>query len=195
LKHVLKAKLMSVSTILSRRPVIVAISILCAVNTTSHAQDATVLPEVQVQSGRLAQKQFDAPASLHVIDGDAIRNAGAQVNLSEALAQTPGVVALNRNNYAQDVQISIRGFGSRAAFGLRGIRLITDGIPATTPDGQGQASTVFDLGRAHRSVDGPLGSVVWQLGWRCDPDIYSRGGCTASAGCLHHIGQLRTAPP
>jgi iron complex outermembrane receptor protein len=52
------------------------------------------------------------------------------------------VVALNRNNYAQDVQISVRGFGARSAFGLRGFRLISDGIPATTPDGQGQASTV-----------------------------------------------------
>lgn len=69
-------------------------------------------------------------------------SSGPQVNLSDALNRVPGVVALNRNNYAQDVQISIRGFGARAAFGLRGIRLITDGIPATTSDGQGQASTV-----------------------------------------------------
>jgi len=116
--------------------------------------------EIMVQSGRLAQKQFDAPASLKVIDGEAIRNAGAQVNLSEALAQAPGVVALNRNNYAQDVQISIRGFGARAAFGLRGIRLITDGIPATTPDGQGQASTV-SLTSAERIevLTGPLAQL------------------------------------
>ena len=116
--------------------------------------------EVTVQSGRLAQKQFDAPASLKVIDGESIRNAGAQVNLSEALAQAPGVVALNRNNYAQDVQISIRGFGARAAFGLRGIRLITDGIPATTPDGQGQASTV-SLTSAERIevLTGPLAQL------------------------------------
>jgi len=100
------------------------------------------LPEVTVQSGRLAQKQFDAPASVYTIDNDALRSSGPQVNLSDALNRVPGVVALNRNNYAQDVQISIRGFGARAPFGLRGIRLITDGIPATIPDGQGQASTV-----------------------------------------------------
>ena len=87
-----------------------------------HAQETTASSEVFVQSGRLAQKQFDAPASVRVIDGESIRNAGAQVNLSEAFAQAPGVVALNRNNYAQDVQISIRGFGARAPFGLRGIR-------------------------------------------------------------------------
>ncbi len=108
-----------------------------------HAQSATAdLNEVVVQSGRLAQKQFDAPASVYTIDAQTIRNSGPQVNLSDVLAQAPGVVALNRNNYAQDVQISIRGFGARSAFGMRGIRLITDGIPATTPDGQGQTSTV-----------------------------------------------------
>ncbi len=131
---------------------------LCAL--LSIAAQAQTTDEVTVQSGRLGQKQFDAPASLKVIDGEAIRNAGAQVNLSEALAQAPGVVALNRNNYAQDVQISIRGFGARSAFGLRGIRLITDGIPATTPDGQGQASTV-SLTSADRIevLTGPLAQL------------------------------------
>ncbi len=108
-----------------------------------HAQSATTaLADVMVQSGRLEQKQFDAPASVFAIDEDTIRSSGPQVNISDVLNRAPGVVALNRNNYAQDVQISIRGFGSRAAFGLRGIRLITDGIPASMPDGQGQASTV-----------------------------------------------------
>ena len=98
--------------------------------------------EVMVQSGRLTQRQFDAPTSIYTIDAETIRSSGPQVNLSDVLARAPGVVALNRNNYAQDVQISVRGFGARSAFGLRGFRLITDGIPATTPDGQGQASTV-----------------------------------------------------
>ncbi len=112
------------------------------VSTLSLAQtpEAT-LPDVMVQSGRIEQRQFDAPGSVHALDAQVLRT-GMQVNLSDALQQVPGVVALNRNNYAQDVQISIRGFGARAPFGLRGIRLITDGIPATTPDGQGQASTV-----------------------------------------------------
>ena len=98
--------------------------------------------EVLVQSGRLTQRQFDAPTSIYTIDAETIRSSGPQVNLSDVLARAPGVVALNRNNYAQDVQISVRGFGARSAFGLRGFRLITDGIPATTPDGQGQGSTV-----------------------------------------------------
>lgn len=108
-----------------------------------HAQTSgNELNEIVVQSGRLEQKQFDAPASVYAIDADTLRNSGPQVNISDVLNHAPGVVALNRNNYAQDVQISIRGFGARSAFGVRGIRLMTDGIPASMPDGQGQTSTI-----------------------------------------------------
>lgn len=117
------------------------------------------LSEVTVQSGRLEQRQFDAPGSVQALDAQVIRT-GLQVNLSDALQQVPGVVALNRNNYAQDVQISIRGFGARAPFGLRGIRLITDGIPATIPDGQGQASTVSLTSTERIEVlTGPLAQI------------------------------------
>src|SRR5581483_9698525 len=70
-----------------------------------------------------------------------------QVNLSESLGRVPGISVLNRQNYAQDLQVQSRGFGARSTFGVRGIRLIADGIPATMPDGQGQAST-FALGSA-----------------------------------------------
>lgn len=117
------------------------LSALCSLK--AHSQtESSGFSDILVQSGRLEQKRWDAPASVYTLDAQAIRNAGPQVNLSDALSQVPGVVALNRNNYAQDVQISIRGFGARSAFGMRGIRLITDGIPASMPDGQGQTSTV-----------------------------------------------------
>ncbi len=116
--------------------------------------------EVLVQSGRLTQRQFDAPASVYAIDGETIRKSGPMVNLSDVLNQAPGVVALNRNNYAQDVQISVRGFGARSAFGLRGFRLITDGIPATTPDGQGQASSVsLTSAESIEVLTGPLAQL------------------------------------
>jgi len=116
--------------------------------------------EILVQSGRLEQKQFDAPASVFTVDADTLRNSGAQVNISDVLNRAPGVVALNRNNYAQDIQISIRGFGARSAFGLRGIRLITDGIPASMPDGQGQASTVSMTSTDRMEVlTGPLAQL------------------------------------
>jgi len=62
--------------------------------------------------------------------------------LSESLVRVPGLTILDRSNYAQDLQLSIRGFGARAAFGIRGIRLLIDGIPASTPDGQGQGLPV-----------------------------------------------------
>ena len=121
---------------------------------------AQTLEEVKVLGGRIEQQQFDTPASVQVIDEDTLRSSGPQVNLSETLGRVPGVVSLNRNNYAQDVQISIRGFGARAPFGLRGIRLITDGIPATIPDGQGQASTVSLTSASRIEVlTGPLAQL------------------------------------
>ena len=79
----------------------------------------------------------------------AIRDAQPQVNISESLGGVPGLLARDRQNYAQDVQISVRGFGARSTFGIRGVRLYVDGIPATLPDGQGQISNV-DLGSADR---------------------------------------------
>ncbi|MBU6270629.1 MAG: TonB-dependent receptor [Betaproteobacteria bacterium] len=100
------------------------------------------LSEVVVSASRQAQRSFNAPASIQSVDAQTIRSAGPMVNLSESLSRVPGVVVLNRQNYAQDLQVSIRGFGARSAFGIRGVRLIVDGIPATMPDGQGQASTV-----------------------------------------------------
>ena len=121
---------------------------------------AQSLEEVKVQGGRLEQQQFDTPGSVQVIDEATLRSSGAQVNLSDTLGRVPGVVALNRSNYAQDVQISIRGFGARAPFGLRGIRLITDGIPATIPDGQGQSSTASLTSASRIEVlTGPLAQL------------------------------------
>lgn len=104
--------------------------------------NAQTLSDVVVSASRAAQRSFDAPAAIQSIDRDTIENAGPQVNLSESLNRVPGLTILNRQNYAQDLQVSIRGFGARSAFGIRGIRLLVDGIPATTPDGQGQGSSI-----------------------------------------------------
>jgi iron complex outermembrane receptor protein len=104
---------------------------------------------VVVTATRVPQPSLEIPASVDRIYADEIRDGRPQVNLSESLGRVPGIVVQNRQNYAQDLQISSRGFGARATFGVRGIRLIADGIPATMPDGQGQAST-FALGSAER---------------------------------------------
>jgi len=104
---------------------------------------------VVVTATRVDQPSLAVPASIDRVYAEELREGRAQVNLSESLGRVPGIVVLNRQNYAQDLQISSRGFGARAAFGVRGIRLIADGIPASMPDGQGQSAT-FDLGTASR---------------------------------------------
>ena len=113
--------------------------------TLAWAQQETVV----VTATRLPQVGFDVAASIDAIEGRVLREDTPQVNLSETLNRVPGIVVQNRQNYAQDLQISSRGFGARSTFGVRGVRLIADGIPATMPDGQGQAAS-FDLGSADR---------------------------------------------
>lgn len=108
-----------------------------------------VLSPVVITATRTERLQLDVPASVDLIDAETIRDAQLRVNLSESLVRVPGIVVLNRQNYAQDLQISIRGFGSRASFGVRGVRLYVDGVPATFPDGQGQVSH-FPLNLAER---------------------------------------------
>src|SRR5512134_1918211 len=107
---------------------------------SAHAQTPATLEPAVVTATRSERSQLDVPASIDVLDREEVRDMQWRVNLSESLALVPGVVALNRQNYAQDLQISIRGFGARSTFGVRGIRLYLDGIPATMPDGQGQVS-------------------------------------------------------
>ncbi len=105
-----------------------------------HAQQP--MERMTVTATRIPEAGFDVPAAIDTVGASVIREDNAQVNLSEALGRVPGIVVQNRQNYAQDLQISSRGFGSRSTFGVRGVRLIADGIPATMPDGQGQASGV-----------------------------------------------------
>ncbi|MBE7369954.1 TonB-dependent receptor family protein [Ramlibacter pallidus] len=122
--------------------------------------EPTLRPVVVTPTPGVAQDAFDTPASVDVVPGATVRNGQLQVNLSESLARVPGVVALNRQNYAQDLQISVRGYGARSTFGVRGLRLFSDGIPATAPDGQGQISH-FDLATADRIevLRGPFSSL------------------------------------
>ena len=111
--------------------------------------ETTLQPVVVTPMPGVAQSAFDTPASVDVIQGSQLRDGQLGVNLSESLVRVPGITALNRQNYAQDIQISSRGYGARSTFGARGLRLYTDGIPATAPDGQGQVSH-FDLNSADR---------------------------------------------
>ena len=109
-----------------------------AAQTAAPARDRA-LPSVTVSAAIIDRAPDPARAiSSTSLDADQIRAAGPLVDLAEALAGVPGVVANNRWNFAQDAQLSIRGQGARATFGVRGIKLYVNGIPATAADGQGQ---------------------------------------------------------
>ncbi len=119
-----------------------------------------VLEGVVVSATRSERKGFDVPVSIDAVGAEALREGQPKVNLSESLGRVPGLVIQNRNNYAQDLQLSIRGFGARSTFGIRGVKLYADGIPATMPDGAGQAAN-FDLFSAQRVevMRGPFASL------------------------------------
>ena len=104
----------------------------------SEINDQTLIVSATPQS----VSELDTPAAVSVVDGEDMRLATPRINLSESLTSVPGLQVQNRQNYAQDLQWSIRGFGSRTTYGIRGIRLYVDGIPATMPDGQGQTSNI-----------------------------------------------------
>ena len=124
----------------------------CGLALAADAEDPAPPVEIEtvtVTATRLPTSSFEVPASIDVVSGDELHGNSLGVNLSEALPAVAGLIARDRQNYAQDTQISIRGFGSRSTFGVRGVRLYLDGIPATQPDGQGQVSH-FNLGSAER---------------------------------------------
>ena len=118
------------------------------------------LDPIVVTATRSEERAFDLPLAIDTVDRDRIQNGQLQVNLSESLAGIPGISIQNRWNYAQDLQISVRGFGARANFGVRGVRLYQDYIPATMPDGQGQTGS-FSLVSAQRIevLRGPFSSL------------------------------------
>ncbi len=124
--------------------------------------------------------ELDTPAAVSVVNGDEMRQAAPRVNLSESLGAVPGLQVQNRQNYAQDLQLSIRGFGSLSTYGVRGLRIYVDGIPATMPDGQGQTSNI-DIG----SVDtievlrGPFSALYGN----------------SSGGVINVTSQTGTQPP
>jgi iron complex outermembrane receptor protein len=111
------------------------------------AAGAAQLAAIVVTATRIAESSADLPVSVDRVESRTLHSGQLQVNLSESLITVPGVSVQSRQNYAQDLQLSIRGFGARSSFGVRGIRLYSDGIPGTMPDGQGQFSQ-FDLGSA-----------------------------------------------
>lgn len=122
-------------------------------------QDVTVLPTLHVEATRTDTTYLQTPASVFRIDAPQV-DTSSQVNLTEVVKGVSSLQIRNRENYAQDLQLSMRGFGARSTFGVRGIRLYVDGIPATMPDGQGQTSNIDLSSLDHVEVlTGPFSSL------------------------------------
>ena len=157
---------------LSRHPPwqwVVPVFLVSSTIATAHAQgkpepgsaEPTVsLGTVDVVDSAQAQKRFDSAASHSSVAIDSFTATNPLVHMSEVLAGQAGVVASDRGNYAQDLQVAVRGFGSRSTFGVRGVRILVDGIPASMPDGQGQAATAHLLTASQIDVlRGPLAQL------------------------------------
>ena len=162
-----------------------------------HAQLASAAEPIVVSASRRPEPLWDTPAALSLISSDQMDGAGVRVQAAEALQRLPGMLAVDRGNYAQDPQLAVRGFGARAAFGVRGIKLISDGIPASIPDGQGQASS-FALGSAERIevLRGPMavlygnasGAVIQSFSRIPEPGLHFQADAYAGALGLRRNG-------
>ena len=117
------------------------------------------LEEIVVQATRMSRPLDSVPAAVSVVSQTEIQLGRQQLGLDEALNRVPGVFMQNRYNFAQDLRVSIRGFGARSAFGIRGVKILVDGIPETLPDGQGQVDSI-DLGAAPADRGTPRTQLV-----------------------------------
>ena len=160
-----------------------------ALASAAQEPDPVTLDRIEVSATRLQHvAPFDLPASFDriVLDGSEARPG---ISVSEALSGLPGLAVRERQNLAQDTQLSIRGFGARSTFGVRGLRLYVDGIPATMPDGQGQVSHVVMAGAERIEVlRGPFSALhgnssggVVQV-FSAEGEAPARGHLQASAG-------------
>jgi iron complex outermembrane receptor protein len=136
-----------------RLSTLATLAVLCGATTLypgqAQAAETPALADIVVTATRVQAPAFDVPASISDVPVDALREDALGINLSDDIGFVPGLLARNRNNYAQDQQISIRGIGANSSFGIRGVRIYQDGIPQTGPDGQGQVSQ-FNLDSAQR---------------------------------------------
>lgn len=148
---------MSRSRISNYRRCLLGLSIGLITAANSWAQDPLSLPGQVILGGGHDASELKTPLARHTVNVQEQLATQPSANLSEVLRHVPGIQALNRENYAQDLQISSRGFGARSQFGVRGVRLVQDGIPLTMPDGQGQPA-LFDLDGLERLevLRGPL---------------------------------------
>ncbi|MEN7341655.1 MAG: TonB-dependent receptor plug domain-containing protein, partial [Pseudomonadota bacterium] len=167
-----------ISRALRTHCVVAVLALTATLVTSVHADD---IDEITVTATRIERPLSRLPFSADVVTRDNIASAQPLLGLDESLQQVPGLQMQNRFNFAQDLRISMRGFGARAAFGIRGIRIIVDGIPETLPDGQSGVDGI-DLGSAQRievlrggasAIYGNAGGGVILVDSRTGSDVFT----------------------
>ncbi len=111
-------------------------------SSTPAVDDDAFALETIVRSSRREERLADLPFAITVLEEEAIADGRPAQNLGEALNQTPGVLVTSEFNASQDLRISVRGFGARSPFGVRGVRVYLDGVPLTVPDGSSALDVV-----------------------------------------------------
>jgi iron complex outermembrane receptor protein len=148
------------NTALWNRPTQIVLLLCLCTSGWAQQTEADALDEIVVSATRTESSLRDVARSVSVINKERIQNATQQLGLDEALAGVPGLYIQNRYNFSGDLRVSLRGFGARSSFGIRGIRILVDGIPETLPDGQGGVDSI-DMGSA-QSIEvlrGPASSL------------------------------------
>jgi len=116
------------------------VAILCTADRPLAAQQDTAavvpLPPVSVNALRSALPLQRLPVSISVLGLEQPVGRGPGLAIADAVRGLPGLQLDDRHNQALGERLSIRGFGARSTFGIRGVRVLVDGVPATMPDGQ-----------------------------------------------------------
>ena len=117
--------------------------------TTTAGYAVTDLDEIIVTATRQDQSLADVSSAVSIVERDTIQAGRQQLGLDESLNRVPGIFFQNRYNFTQDLRVAIRGFGARANFGIRGIKVFVDDLPATLADGQSGVDDI-DIGSVGR---------------------------------------------
>ncbi|MDX1697293.1 MAG: TonB-dependent receptor [Thiohalobacterales bacterium] len=154
---------------------------------------------ITITSGRMEQILESQTGAVSVLEPSAGERPGPASGLGELLDPVPGLFSASRFNGAQDLRLSVRGFGARGNFGIRGIRILLDGFPLTLPDGQSALDDLDPALIARAEVRrGPAGSMYGSSAGGVisleSPDLFTRTGLyagTSTGSHGTHEGRLR----